>query len=77
MTTLRLSRTRTVLHLSALPARLFAFAARLFTFAAIARSRQGLARLDDHLLRDIGVTRAEAMAEANRAPWDPPSHWKS
>lgn len=33
-------------------------------------TRQGLAELDDRMLRDIGVTRAEAHAELNRSPWD-------
>lgn len=47
----------------------------LLAAAALERSRRNLARLDDHLLRDIGLTRSEAMAEAARAPWDAPSHW--
>jgi uncharacterized protein YjiS (DUF1127 family) len=50
--------------------------AGLLRLAAIARSRGRLARLDDHLLQDIGLTRAEAEAEANRPAWDVPSHWK-
>ena len=45
-------------------------------WAALARSRQALARLDAHLLRDIGLTRHEAETEANRALWDVPSHWR-
>ena len=49
---------------------------RLLRFAALSRSRRGLLMLDDHLLRDIGLTRSEAMAEAQRAAWDAPSHWK-
>ena len=44
--------------------------------AALLRSRQGLARLDDHLLRDIGLTRQQAEAEAARTPWDAPPHWR-
>ena len=70
MTTFRLSRPLAALRLSGLPLRL----ARL---ATLSRSRHGLARLDDHLLQDIGLTRSEAMVEANRAPWDAPSHWKA
>ena len=42
----------------------------------LSRSRRALLRLDDHLLADIGLTRAEALAEADRAPWDAPAHWK-
>lgn len=34
------------------------------------RQRRALARLDDHALNDIGLTRAEAEAEANRPIWD-------
>ena len=36
----------------------------------VVTTRQGLAELDDHMLRDIGVTRAEVLAELHRAPWD-------
>ncbi|WP_419900007.1 DUF1127 domain-containing protein [Roseomonas sp. USHLN139] len=34
------------------------------------RTRQHLAELDAHLLRDIGLSRPEAEAELRRAPWD-------
>jgi uncharacterized protein YjiS (DUF1127 family) len=33
------------------------------------RSRARLARLDDYMLRDIGITRAEAGREANKPFW--------
>ena len=33
------------------------------------RSRQSIAGLDDHLLKDIGVSFAEAEAEANKPFW--------
>ncbi len=33
------------------------------------RMRRSLERLDDHLLRDIGLTRAEALDEAARPFW--------
>lgn len=49
---------------------------RLIDFSALTRSRRSLSRLDDHLLRDIGLTRAQARAEADRRGWDAPSHWK-
>ena len=42
----------------------------------IVQSRRALRRLDEHLLRDIGLTRHEAETEASRAPWDAPSHWR-
>jgi uncharacterized protein YjiS (DUF1127 family) len=33
-------------------------------------TRLQLQELDAHMLRDIGVTRHEALREAARAPWD-------
>lgn len=32
----------------------------------IQRSRQALLRMDDHMLKDIGITREEAMKEGKR-----------
>jgi len=37
---------------------------------ALYRERHALARLDDAALNDIGLTRDEANAEANRPFWD-------
>jgi uncharacterized protein YjiS (DUF1127 family) len=34
-----------------------------------ARQRRQLREMNDHLLRDIGITRAEAQAEAERPFW--------
>ena len=42
----------------------------------LARQRRDLARLDDHQLSDIGLTRAEAQAETRRRFWDVPSFWR-
>jgi uncharacterized protein YjiS (DUF1127 family) len=50
--------------------------ASLLHRAALAHSRRSLLRLDDHLLHDIGLSRHEAKAEAERRGWDAPSHWK-
>jgi uncharacterized protein YjiS (DUF1127 family) len=33
-------------------------------------TRRQLAQMDDRMLQDIGLTRAEALQEAARAPWD-------
>ncbi|KAA2212442.1 DUF1127 domain-containing protein [Pseudoroseomonas oryzae] len=33
-------------------------------------TRHHLAELDDQMLRDIGLSRADASAEMRRAPWD-------
>ncbi|MCO8145698.1 DUF1127 domain-containing protein [Rhodovulum tesquicola] len=41
----------------------------------VARQRHRLAELDDTLLRDIGLTRDEALAEARRPVWDVPQTW--
>lgn len=48
---------------------------RLALFRALHRQRARLAQLDDHLLRDIGLSRAEALQEASRPAWDAPDHW--
>lgn len=43
---------------------------------SLRRQRSRLADLDDRILRDIGITRAEAEAEANRPVWDVPPGWR-
>lgn len=43
--------------------------------AALHRQRAALRRLDARALEDIGVSRAQADAEASRAPWDAPTLW--
>ena len=43
---------------------------RIFMAFEVARERRELARLDDTILRDIGLTRDEAMREAKRSFWD-------
>jgi uncharacterized protein YjiS (DUF1127 family) len=35
------------------------------------RQRRALAELNDHMLRDIGLTRADAWAEAEKPFWRP------
>jgi uncharacterized protein YjiS (DUF1127 family) len=71
----RLSLQR-ALHLRQVAEMLTSLPSRALGLAALARSRRSLRRLDDHLLRDIGLTRTEALAEANRQGWDAPLHWK-
>ncbi|WP_238382514.1 DUF1127 domain-containing protein [Tabrizicola thermarum] len=44
--------------------------------AALARSRRALRHLDDHLLRDVGLTRSEALTEAAQSAWKAPAHWQ-
>lgn len=33
-------------------------------------TRRHLAEMDDRMLKDIGITRVDALREAGRAPWD-------
>ena len=49
---------------------------RLSTLLSVWRERQALAALGDDALRDIGLSRSEAAEEADRAPWDVPTHWR-
>ena len=35
----------------------------------VAMSRRYLAEMDDHMLHDLGISRAQANFEASRAPW--------
>lgn len=42
---------------------------------AVARSRRQLAGLTDDQLCDIGLSRAEAVQEANRSVWDVEDAW--
>ncbi len=44
---------------------------------AIAQQRRALRSLDDHMLKDIGVTAAEAIAEAEKPHWDVPTNWRA
>jgi uncharacterized protein YjiS (DUF1127 family) len=37
-------------------------------------TRGHLAEMDARMLKDIGITRSQAEAEANRAPWDLAMH---
>ena len=53
-----------------------ALAQRLVLGLGIARQRRRLAELDDTMLADIGLTRAEARAEARRPVWDVPQSWR-
>ncbi len=48
---------------------------RLRLLWTVRRQRNHLAALDERALRDIGLTREEADAEARRGFWSAPSHW--
>lgn len=47
--------------------------ARIQTLRDVARQRSSLRTLDAHLLNDIGLTRFEALSEAERPIWDTPN----
>jgi uncharacterized protein YjiS (DUF1127 family) len=42
----------------------------LLRWQELARERRALMRLDDYMLKDIGISRAEAQREADRPFWD-------
>jgi uncharacterized protein YjiS (DUF1127 family) len=43
---------------------------RLLRWQELARQRRALAAMDDHMLKDIGLSRADARREAERPFWD-------
>lgn len=47
------------------------FAGRFGDWQDRARQRRHLAELDDRLLRDIGLSRADVEAERRKLPWQP------
>ncbi len=42
----------------------------LLRWQELAAQRRALLRLDDHMLKDIGLTRADAVREADRPFWE-------
>ncbi len=48
----------------------------IFDYLALYAERRALGRLDDLALRDLGLTREEADAEASRPVWDVPQTWR-
>nr|WP_242468989.1 DUF1127 domain-containing protein [Rhodovulum adriaticum] len=50
-------------------------ARRIALALGAARQRRHLAQLDDAMLRDIGLSREAARAEARRPLWDVPPSW--
>lgn len=43
---------------------------RLSLMLRAAMTRPSLTEMDERMLRDIGINRADALREAARAPWD-------
>jgi uncharacterized protein YjiS (DUF1127 family) len=52
------------------------FLARLSDLLILRSSRARLATLDDHMLRDVGITREQARSELDRPLWDAPAGWR-
>jgi uncharacterized protein YjiS (DUF1127 family) len=50
---------------------------RMLIMAALRRQRQALAQMDAHRLRDLGISHADARAEAARPIWDLPPGWRA
>jgi uncharacterized protein YjiS (DUF1127 family) len=42
----------------------------LMRWQELARQRRALAAMNDHMLKDLGLTRANALREAGRPFWD-------
>jgi uncharacterized protein YjiS (DUF1127 family) len=42
----------------------------LLRWYELSRQRRALLRLDDHMLKDIGLSRVDALREADRRFWD-------
>ena len=55
---------------------LVVIAVRVRTALALRAQRKYLTTLDDARLRDIGLTRAQVVAEATRPIWDVPKGWR-
>ncbi len=50
----------------------------LLRWQELARQRRALLRLDDSMLKDIGISRVDALREADRPFWDEGSQsWQS
>lgn len=50
---------------------------RYFAAQALHKQHRALLLLDDSLLSDIGITRAQAITQAASLVWNAPNHWKS
>lgn len=56
--------------------RAFGVLARTRSALAVWNQRRKLASLDEVRLADLGLSREEALAEANRPFWDVPALWR-
>ena len=63
-------------HRTRLALRPLSLARKLRAVLVLRRQRRTLARLDETVLRDIGISRKAAQAEARRPFWDVPDTWR-
>ncbi|WP_411644487.1 DUF1127 domain-containing protein [Loktanella agnita] len=49
---------------------------KLRMILATVHQRRSLREMEDHLLRDIGISYAEAQKEAQKPLWDVPDTWR-
>ncbi|MCB1334689.1 MAG: DUF1127 domain-containing protein [Roseivivax sp.] len=62
---------------SSLPQRRrFSLLARLLNLDTAYRQRAQVERLDEHLLQDMGLTRADLRAAVESGAWDAPESWR-
>ncbi|MFK7763085.1 MAG: DUF1127 domain-containing protein [Roseobacter sp.] len=57
------------------PLSLRGVALRITKRLSVWRTRRALARLDAHLLKDVGISAAQARHEADLTVWDVPETW--
>jgi uncharacterized protein YjiS (DUF1127 family) len=55
---------------------LTALARRAAMWLEVRRQRRSLLSLSDHMLHDLGLSRADAEGEATRPFWDLPERWR-
>lgn len=69
LTTARLRKLENAPRLPALAALLVLLAVQVTKWSIQSRTRVHLNQLDEHMLNDIGISRADARREANKGFW--------
>ena len=68
--------TTTVVVPASRPGLLVLLARRAALWLELSRQRRRLLTLSDHMLHDLGLSRADAEGEAMRPFWDLPERWR-
>lgn len=71
------AQTTNVTYIPARPAPAQTGIGKFLQMLAVRKTRKQLAEVDDHILEDIGISRAAAEFEASRPLWDVPNHWRA